>query len=184
MPEYEILIDGKPRKVALTKTGEKSFMVKIEDKSLNIELPTDKPDLEKEFSIKVNGKEYQIELSKLDREKLFPLKVEEATFKAEVKTATRKPALPVFEPTSLTPTRAAIATKQVIQGAVTAPMTGKILSIKVKKGEQVKAGQILCILEAMKMENEITAPKSGAVREVYVSEGSSVSEGESLFMID
>ncbi|RJS81359.1 biotin/lipoyl-binding protein [Candidatus Bathyarchaeota archaeon] len=63
-------------------------------------------------------------------------------------------------------------------------MTGKILSIKVKKGDAVKAGQILCILEAMKMENEITASKTGTVREVYISEGSSVSEGEPLFLID
>jgi biotin carboxyl carrier protein len=63
-------------------------------------------------------------------------------------------------------------------------MTGKILSVKVKKGEQVKLGQVICILEAMKMENEITAPKAGTVREVHVSEGSSVSEGEPLFVVD
>jgi biotin carboxyl carrier protein len=62
-------------------------------------------------------------------------------------------------------------------------MTGKILSIKVKKGEQVKAGQVLCILEAMKMENEIAAPKSGTVQEILASEGSSVGEGETLFII-
>jgi biotin carboxyl carrier protein len=63
-------------------------------------------------------------------------------------------------------------------------MTGKILSVKVKKGDQVKKGETLCILEAMKMENEITTSKAGTVREVYVSEGSSVSEGDSLFIID
>jgi len=66
---------------------------------------------------------------------------------------------------------------------VTAPMTGKILSVMVKKGDQVKTGQILCVLEAMKMENEVTAPKTGTVQEVYVSEDSSVSEGEALFVV-
>jgi len=73
--------------------------------------------------------------------------------------------------------------KQVAEGAVTAPMTGKIISVKVKKGDQVMAGQILCIIEAMKMENEITAPKAGTVQEVNVSERSSVSEGEVLLVI-
>jgi biotin carboxyl carrier protein len=63
-------------------------------------------------------------------------------------------------------------------------MTGKILSVKVKKGDQVKKGETLCILEAMKMENEITTSKAGTVREVYVFEGSSVSEGDTLFIID
>lgn len=180
---YEIFIDGKPRKIEVTRTGENSFTVKIDDKSLNIELPSDKLDLAKEFSIKVDGKKYQVELSKIDWEKLFPVKIEEATFKAEVKTPTRKTALTIFEPTLVTPTKRAVTPKQVVEGAVTAPMTGKILSVKVKEGEQVKAGQILCVLEAMKMENEITALKAGTVREVYISEGSSVSEGEVLFVV-
>ena len=184
MPAYEVFIDDKPLKIELTRIGENSFTVKIDDKSLNIALPTDKLDFEKGFSIKINGKAYQIELPKIDREKLFLVKVEEATFKAEVKTPTRKPTLTIFEPTPLTATKRTMTIKQVVEGAITAPMTGKILSVKVKRGDQVKAGQILCILEAMKMENEIAAPKAGTVREVYVSEGSSVSEGEPLFTVD
>ena len=184
MPVYEIFIDGKSRKIELTKTGEGSFTVKIDDKSLSIEFSADKLDLERGFSIKIDGKTYQIELPKIDWGGLFPIKVEEATFKAEVKTPTTKPALTAFEPTPLTPTRKAIATKQVVEGTVTAPMTGKILSVKVKKGDQVKLDQVICVLEAMKMENEITAPKAGTVREVYVSEGSPVSEGEPLFIVN
>jgi biotin carboxyl carrier protein len=184
LPVYEIFIDGKPLKIELAKTRESSFTAKLGDKSLCIELSADKLDLEKVFSIKIDGKTYNIELPKIDQEKLFPIKVEETTFKAEVKTATKKPTLAAFEPTPLTPSRKTIMTKQVVEGAITAPMTGKILSVKIKKGDQVKLGQVMCILEAMKMENEITAPKAGTVREVYASEGSSVSEGEPLFMVD
>jgi len=62
-------------------------------------------------------------------------------------------------------------------------MTGKVIAIKVKKGDPVKAGQVLCVIEAMKMENEITAPKAGVIQEANISEGSSVSEGEILFVI-
>jgi biotin carboxyl carrier protein len=62
-------------------------------------------------------------------------------------------------------------------------MTGKIIKIKVKKNEQVKAGQVLCVIEAMKMENEICASKAGTVAEVYVEEGAAVNEGDPLFVV-
>jgi len=185
MPIYEVFIGGKPRKIELTKTGEKVFLVKIDDKPLNIEISSERFDPEKGFHIKIDGKTYHVQSHKIEHEKIFPIKVEEAAFKAEVKTPTRKTELTFFEQaTSIAPTKKTTVTKQVAEGAVTAPMTGKILSVKVIKGDQVKAGQTLCILEAMKMENEIAAPKAGVVREVYVSEGSSVSEGEPLFIID
>jgi len=183
MPTYEVFIDGKPKMLELTKTGEKSFTVKIDDKPLNVELRTKKLDLEKQFSVKIDGKAYQIELSRIDTEKPFPLKVEEASFKAEIRIPTTKTAVATFQPAPLTPTRRTLTQKQVVEGAVTAPMTGKIISVKVKKGEQVIAGHVLCIIEAMKMENEITAPKAGTVQEVNVSEGSSVNEGDVLLVI-
>lgn len=183
LPVYKIFIDNKPRRIELKRTGEGSFTVEIDGKSLGIELPADKLDLKKRFSIKIDGKTYQIELPEIEREKLFPVKVEDAEFKAELKIPTRKPTLTVFEPTHVAPTRKTTTQKQVVEGAVTAPMTGKILSVMIKKGDKVKAGQILCILEAMKMENEITASNAGIIREVLVSEGSSVSEGEALFVV-
>jgi len=183
LPIYEIFIDGKPLRIELTRTGESSFIVEIDNKAFSIELPADKLDLEKEISIKIDSRAYKIKLPKINREKLFPVKVEEATFKAEVKIPARRPALAIFEPTHVMPMRRTMAPKQVVEGAVTAPMTGKILSVKIKKGDQVEAGQVLCILEAMKMENEITTPKAGTVQEVYASEGSSVSEGEPLFVV-
>jgi biotin carboxyl carrier protein len=184
LPVYQILIEGKPRKVELTKTGEYFFTVKVDDKPLSVELSADRLDLEKAFSIKIDEKTYQIELPRIDWEKLFPIKVEETTFKAEVKTPTKQPTLTAFEQTPLTSSRKAVATKQVAEGTIVAPMTGKILSVKVTKGDTVNLGQVVCILEAMKMENEITAPKAGTVREVYVCEGSPVSEGDPLCLVD
>jgi glutaconyl-CoA decarboxylase len=80
-------------------------------------------------------------------------------------------------------TRTATPRQASVEGAVTAPMTGKIVKVKVKKGEQVNAKQILCVIEAMKMENEITAPKAGTIQEINVSDGSPVTEGEILFII-
>jgi glutaconyl-CoA/methylmalonyl-CoA decarboxylase subunit gamma len=69
-----------------------------------------------------------------------------------------------------------------IQGGdiVNAPMPGTINDVKVKPGDSVKKGQVLLILEAMKMENEIMAPADGVVASVNVSKGSSVSAGDVL----
>jgi len=66
---------------------------------------------------------------------------------------------------------------------VTAPLPGVILAVKAGAGETVKAGQVLFVLEAMKMENEITAPVSGTLQEVRVSKGASVAVGELLAVI-
>ncbi len=183
MPEYEVFVDGKLRKIELTRNGESSFAIKSDGKTRFVKLATGKTSLGKPFTVNVDGKTYKVELPKVEQGKKFSVKVDGAAFKTEVRVAAKKVALTTFEPVMATPVRRAAANKQVVEGAVTAPMTGKIVSVKVKKGDQVKAGQVLCVVEAMKMENEIASSKAGAVKEVYVSEGSSVSEGEPLFVV-
>ena len=63
---------------------------------------------------------------------------------------------------------------------IAAPMQGTILSVNVKNGDAVKAGQVLFILEAMKMENEIMAPADGVITSVCVESGAAVSNGTVL----
>lgn len=66
---------------------------------------------------------------------------------------------------------------------VSAPMPGTILDIKVSQGQAVKAGDVLVILEAMKMENEIKAPEDGTVASVAVSKGEGVDTGATLITL-
>jgi biotin carboxyl carrier protein len=69
-------------------------------------------------------------------------------------------------------------------GAVTAIMPGKIIRVLVKEGDEVQEGDVLCVLEAMKMENELRAGKSGVVKEVIVEPGSDVEMGEVLVVVE
>jgi biotin carboxyl carrier protein len=66
---------------------------------------------------------------------------------------------------------------------ISSPMPGTILSVSVKQGDTVKKGQVLMVLEAMKMENEIVSPKNGVVLSVGVSAGASVNTGVALCVI-
>ena len=69
-------------------------------------------------------------------------------------------------------------------GAVTAIMPGKIIRVLVKEGDEVQEGDVVCVLEAMKMENELRASKSGVVKEVTVEPGSDVEMGEMLVVVE
>lgn len=71
-----------------------------------------------------------------------------------------------------------------VKGAVAAPIAGRVLAVRVSAGDAVKAGDVLLLLEAMKMENEIKAPADGTVREVLVAEGGRVMEGDGLIVIE
>ena len=66
---------------------------------------------------------------------------------------------------------------------VAAPMPGNILKVNVSQGQAVKAGDVLVVLEAMKMENEIMAPRDGSVAQVVVSKGAVVDTGAALVVL-
>jgi acetyl-CoA/propionyl-CoA carboxylase biotin carboxyl carrier protein len=67
--------------------------------------------------------------------------------------------------------------------SLTSPLQGTVLRVAVKKGEEVESGAVVCVIEAMKMENEITAHRSGKVEELNVAEGASVATGETIAVI-
>ncbi len=71
-----------------------------------------------------------------------------------------------------------------VRGGIRAAIAGRILAVRVKVGESVARGDVLLLLEAMKMENEVKATSDGTVKEILVTEGVRVSEGETLVVIE
>ena len=67
--------------------------------------------------------------------------------------------------------------------AVVTPMQGTVLAVEVAEGDEVEAGQVVCVVEAMKMENEITAPRAGVVSELSVEAGQAVSTGQVICLV-
>ena len=72
----------------------------------------------------------------------------------------------------------------IVEGGLNAPMPGKVVEIKIKKGSSVKKGDTLVILEAMKMEHKVSAPANGKISKVLISQGDQVENGQTLIVLD
>ena len=139
----------------------------------------------KEYKFKIGGKEYNVTVNPKEG-KLFDVTVNGATYEVESENApAAAPApQPAAAPAQAAPAAAAPAAKPAGAGEkVTSPLPGVIIEISVKEGQQVKAGQKVAILEAMKMENEIPAPKDGTITDIHVHKGDTLQEGDPVVTI-
>lgn len=119
--------------------------------------------------------------------RVFNVTVNGATYEVEVEevgagAATAAPvAAPVAAPKAApAPKKAAAKSGAAGSVKITAPMPGKILDVKVAAGAAVKRGEVIAILEAMKMENEIVAPQDGTIASIETSKGAAVETGAVL----
>jgi len=183
MPNYNLTIENRKYEVQLLKKNESLFEARVNGKLLQVELEKPKLGTKPSLMLKVAGKTYQVELENISRIKPFILKVNDIPFQAKIQESIEKQSLEsLATPVQVKTERGKIGS--VKEGVIVAPMAGKIISVNVKKGEVVKDGDVVCILEAMKMENEILATKTGKITKVEVSEGNPVNEGDIIAVIE
>lgn len=121
--------------------------------------------MKKIYKVKVNGKTYMVELQGID---------EVATKDAPVADAKAAPK-------AAAPAAAPAATGE--GNPLPSPIQGTVVDIKVKSGDTVKKGQVLLIIEAMKLENEVVAPAAGVIGDILVTKGASVAAKQTLLTI-
>jgi biotin carboxyl carrier protein len=122
----------------------------------------------KKYNIKVNGNNYEVEVEEVNGEFVSS-------------------PVPVVElaPVKITPSPKQQVKKIVANGEkIESPMPGTMLKVNINAGDNVKKGQVMFILEAMKMENEIMAPRDAKVIEVSVASGAPVNTGDILAVIE
>lgn len=129
----------------------------------------------KKFRVRVNGNEYEVEVEEIGASS------PQEPVRSSVLTHPNRPAALAIKD-SPRPVATPVTTREGSE-LISAPMPGTILDVRVQAGEKVRAGQILMILEAMKMENEILAPRECTVSEIHAVKGTSVNAGDALIVL-
>lgn len=142
----------------------------------------------KKYNITVNGKKYEVEVEETDQHlktpapavdsKLASMSVDRPVA-AEPKSSSSPAPVRTADPVNPTDMSASEGSVK-----VTSPMPGTILKVNVSVGQKVSKGDVLCVLEAMKMENDIVSPDDGTVAGMSVSKGSSVNAGDLLVSLN
>lgn len=138
----------------------------------------------KQYKFKINGNEYNVAVNSVSGN-IADVTVNGTPYQVELENAPVAPvqAIPVQAAPATQTAAAPAAPKPAPSGAgkaVKSPLPGVIISVNVNVGDAVKAGQVVAVLEAMKMENEIQAESDGTVTAVHVGKGDSVLEGASI----
>jgi glutaconyl-CoA/methylmalonyl-CoA decarboxylase subunit gamma len=135
----------------------------------------------KKFKVTVDGQAYTVSVEEMEEKTAEPAdrQAKMATPKAASTPAVQQtPQKPSPKPLSKTD-----SSEPAAGSSITAPMPGSIIEIKVNEGDTVREGDVLLILEAMKMENEVTAPQAGSITRIMVKKGDTVNSGDPLLTI-
>lgn len=131
------------------------------------------------YKVTLNGKVYEVEVEK--GEAVIQAEYEAALPAAPAAPAPAAAAAPA---PSAAAASAAAPAAQAGAGTVPSPLPGNINEVRFSAGQTVKAGDVVIILEAMKMENEIVAPKAGTLTKIHVQKGAVVNTGDPLFDVE
>jgi biotin carboxyl carrier protein len=164
---YDVVVDGKTHRLELTR-GEKTWFCKVDDQEIEVDAALTARDV---LSVLVGGKAYEVKRERSLQGELHMV-IGSARYEVDVQ-----------DPRSLRTRRASGGTEAGPQ-KLKAPMPGKIVRIMVAENDEVKTGQGIIVMEAMKMQNELKSPKDGKVQKILTSEGSTVNPGDTLAVIE
>ena len=134
------------------------------------------------YQVNINGKTYTVEIPNLHERPVRAI-VDGEVISVDVPTPSAG-AAPGFAPMIAAPASASSPTPTGEPGEVRAPLPGTVVEINVAPGDNVTKGQVLCVLEAMKMNNPIQATHAGTVRRIMISVGQQVQHDAPLMLVD
>ena len=164
---YDVVVDGKTHQVELLR-GEQTWHCKVDGHEIEVDSVLTARDI---LSTIVDGKAYEIKRERSLQGELHMI------------IGSARYAVDVQDPRSLR-TRRAVAGAEVGPQKLKAQMPGKIVRVLVNEHDEVKAGQSILVMEAMKMQNEMKSPKDGKVQKILTAEGSTVNAGDVLAIIE
>lgn len=163
---YQVIIEGKTRRVELLRIGS-GWELKLDGKNFPADIGFPQPGV---LSILVDGKSYEVKQQTAQEE--TGIVIGQERFSAVVR-----------DPRSLAARRHAGDDGHGVR-KITAPMPGKVVRILALAGTAVEAGQVVLVIEAMKMQNELKSPKRGTVKKLNVGEGAAVEAGQVLAEVE
>ena len=164
---YDVVVDGRKHQVELDR-GDKLWLCKVDGKPIEVDAALTARDV---LSLLAGGKAYEVKRERSLQGELHMV------------IGSARYAVDVQDPRSLR-TRRSIGASDAGPQKLKSPMPGKIVRILVSEKDEVKAGQGIIVMEAMKMQNEMKSPKGGRVQKILTAEGAAVNAGDTLAIID
>jgi biotin carboxyl carrier protein len=175
---HEVFVNNKSHSVKVLERNGNTFSVEINGKSVRVKLNSVK---NKSLMVEINGDALLMDVERI-QSGLFQIKSDGGAFDVLCHPRISRETIVRSEPTMVA-TKKSVGSLAFEKGAVVAPIAGRIVLLNVNVGEGVAKGSCVCVLEAMKMQNEIVASKEGVVSEIRVSEGTIVNKGDVLVII-
>ena len=179
MKTQEVLVNKRPYKVKIIEKNGDNFLIKINEKTVRAEIRYSK--VENTTIMEISGKPFKALMRRISNNTL-QIKLAQKMFEVQYQHTTPDTiikARKVIEPHVAKIFR----NRPVEKKAIVAPIAGRISLLKTSVGQKVRQGDCICILEAMKMENEISAPRTGIIKDIMVSQGAIVKKGDILAVI-
>ncbi|NWF86562.1 acetyl-CoA carboxylase biotin carboxyl carrier protein subunit [Candidatus Bathyarchaeota archaeon] len=175
---HEVFVNNKLHSVKVLEKNGNVFLIEVGSKTVKVKLNLIQG---KTLTIEINGEVFQADVERTQRGSL-KIKSSGKVFEVQCLPKILKETVEKLE-SPLLATKKPAARLPSENGAVVAPIAGRIVLLNASLGEKVERGTCICILEAMKMENEVVAPKTGVVNEIRVSKGAIVNKGDVLAVI-